>query len=321
LNNVTFISPVQTQLQLVEARLQAQADDRHPDLRAALGQILAAGGKRIRPTITLLVGNMLGASETRLVTLGAAMELLHTATLVHDDLIDGSLLRRGMPTLNARWSPAATVLTGDFLFARAAKLAADTDHLPLMKLFAETLAIIVNGELTQMFSARGVVDRENYAHRIYAKTASLFEMTSRAAAMISPVNDTTIETMRKFGYETGMAFQIVDDILDFTGDQSTVGKPVGSDLLNGLVTLPAIYYAEAYPNDEDVRSLADGGWGNQERMQRLVESIRKTDAVKKALEEAKQHAARALQTLEDFDPSPEREGLDNLVKYIVDRNV
>ena len=309
MNNVTFVSAVQAQLQLVEARLQAQAHDRHPDLRAALGQILAAGGKRIRPTITLLVGNMLGASESRLVTLGAAMELLHTATLVHDDLIDGSLLRRGMPTLNARWSPAATVLTGDFLFARAAQLAADTDHLPLMKLFAETLAVIVNGELTQMFSARGVIDRENYAQRIYAKTASLFEMTSRAAAMISPVDETTVETMRKFGYETGMAFQIVDDILDFTGEQATVGKPVGSDLLNGLVTLPAIYYAEACPNDEDIRSLAEGGWGNQERMQRLVESIRKTDAVKKAMEEAKEHAARALQTLAGFEPSPEREVL------------
>jgi len=321
LNNVTFISPVQAQLQLVEARLQAQADDRHPDLRAALGQILAAGGKRIRPSMTLLVGNMLGASESRLVTLGAAMELLHTATLVHDDLIDGSLLRRGMPTLNARWSPAATVLTGDFLFARAAQLAADTDHLPLMKLFAETLAIIVNGELTQMFSARGVIDRENYKQRIYAKTASLFEMTSRAAAMISPANESTIEAMRKFGYETGMAFQIVDDILDFSGEQSTVGKPVGSDLLNGLVTLPAIYYAEACPEDDDVKSLADGGWGNQERMQRLVESIRKTDAVKRAMQEAKQHAAYALQTLEDFESSPEREGLENLVKYIVDRNV
>ena len=321
MNNVSFISPVQAKLQLVEARLQSQADGRHPDLRAALGQILAAGGKRIRPTITLLVGNMLGAPEDKLVTLGAAMELLHTATLVHDDLIDGSLLRRGMPTLNARWSPAATVLTGDFLFARAAQLAADTDHLPLMKLFAKTLAVIVNGELTQMFSARGVVDRENYALRIYAKTASLFEMASRSAAMISPASETTIESMRRLGYETGMAFQIVDDILDFTGEQSTVGKPVGSDLLNGLVTLPAIYYAEACPEDEDVKSLADGGWGNQDRMQRLVESIRRTDAVKKAMEEAKQHASRALQTLEDFVPSPEREGLENLVKYIVDRNV
>ncbi|MBI3739447.1 MAG: polyprenyl synthetase family protein [Chloroflexi bacterium] len=321
MSNVTFLSPVQQQLQLVEARLHAQADERHPDLRAAFEQILAAGGKRIRPTLGLLVGNMLGAPEEKLVTLGASVELLHTATLVHDDLIDGALLRRGMPTLNARWSPAATVLTGDFLFARAAKLAAETDHLPLMNLFAETLAIIVNGELTQMFSSRGLISRDNYFQRIYAKTASLFEMTSRAAAMISPVNDATVEAMRRFGYETGIAFQIVDDILDFTGDQSTVGKPVGSDLLNGLVTLPAIYYAEIHPTDEDVKSLSEGGWANEEKMNRLVESIRKTDAVKKAMGEAVQHVERALQALEGFDSSPERDALENLAKFIVDRKV
>ena len=157
------------------------------------------------------------------------------------------------------------------------KLAAETGNLPLMELFAETLAIIVNGELNQMFSGRGVIGRESYDKRIHAKTASLFEMTARAAAMISPAGGEAAEAMRQFGYETGMAFQIVDDVLDFTGEQAAMGKPIGSDLLNGLVTLPAIYYAEACPNDPDVKSLADGGWANQERMARLVESIRKTD--------------------------------------------
>jgi geranylgeranyl pyrophosphate synthase len=321
LNTVTFLSPVQAQLQLVEARLHAQADDRHPDLHAAFEQILAAGGKRIRPSLGLLVGDMLGAPEDKLVSLSAAVELLHTATLVHDDLIDGALLRRGMPTLNARWSPAATVLTGDFLFARAAKLAAETDNIQLMNSFAETLAIIVNGELSQMFSSRGVINRENYFARIYAKTASLFEMTSRSSALLSPAHAATIELMRLFGYETGIAFQIVDDILDFTGEQAAMGKPIGYDLLNGLVTLPAIYYADAYPNDDDIKSLADGGWGNQDRMARLVESIRNTDAVKKAMSEARQHVELALKTLEGFEPSPEREALENLAKFIIDRNV
>jgi geranylgeranyl pyrophosphate synthase len=319
LNTVGFLSPVQAQLQLVEARLHAQADDRHPDLRAALEQILAAGGKRIRPTLGLLVGDMLGAPEDRLITLGAAVELLHTATLVHDDLIDGALLRRGTPTLNARWSPAATVLTGDFLFARAARLAAETDHLPLMVLFAETLAIIVNGELNQMFSGRGVISRESYYQRIYAKTASLFEMTSRAAAMISPADETSTEAMRKYGYETGLAFQIVDDVLDFTGEQEALGKPIGSDLLNGLVTLPAIYYAQNAPNDPDVRALAEGGWANQERMARLVESIRETDAVQLAMAEAHEHVRHALEALESFDAGADRDSLENLAKFIVDR--
>lgn len=321
MSTVTFLSPVQEQIKLVEERMRAQADESHPDLRAALEHLLKAGGKRVRPTVGLLVGNMLGAPQDKLVTLGAAVELLHTATLVHDDLIDGSLLRRGMPTLNARWSAAATVLTGDFLFARAAKLAAETDHLPLMRLFAETLATIVNGELTQMFTSRGLISRENYTQRIYAKTASLFEMSARAAAMVSPVDEAMVESMRRFGCELGMAFQIMDDILDFTGDQSAIGKPVGSDLLQGLVTLPAIYYAETHPEDDDVRLLREGGWGNQERMERLVESIRSSQAIQQATEEASQAIERALELLSPFEPSAEREALEGLARYVVDRRI
>lgn len=322
MSTVTFFSSVQDQLKFVEGRIRDQAgEEHHPDLRSALEHLLSAGGKRIRPTLGLLVGNMLGALEEKLITLGASVELLHTATLVHDDLIDGALLRRGMPTLNARWSPAATVLTGDFLFARAAKLAAETDYLPLMKLFAETLAIIVNGELTQMFSARGVIDRTNYYERIYAKTASLFEMASLAAAMVATEDEAMRASMKTFGYEVGMAFQIVDDILDFTGEQSTVGKPIGSDLLNGLVTLPAIYYAEEHPNDEDILSLPDGGWKDTDRVQRIVDNIRRNAAIEKAMNEAREAVNRALTALEDAPASPERDALEDLAKFIVDRKI
>jgi len=322
LSSITFFTSVQDQLQFVEQRIRQQAgQDHHPDLRSALEHILSAGGKRIRPTLGLLVGNMLGAPEEKLITLGASVELLHTATLVHDDLIDGALLRRGIPTLNARWSPAATVLTGDFLFARAAKLAAETDYLPLMKLFADTLATIVNGELTQMFSARGVIERDNYYQRIYAKTASLFEMASLAASMVSTEDEETRAAMRVFGYEVGMAFQIVDDILDFTGEQSAVGKPIGSDLLNGLVTLPAIYFAEANPNNEDVLSLPAGGWKDTERVQRLVDDIRQSEAIRQAMDEARQAVSRALKSLSDAPVSPEKEALENLAKFIVDRKI
>lgn len=321
MSTVTFTTPVQEQIKLVEERIRSQADDNHPDLRAALEHLLSSGGKRVRPTVVLLVGNMLGGEQDKLVTVGAAIELLHTATLVHDDLIDGSLLRRGMPTLNARWSPAATVLTGDFLFARAAKLAAEADHLLLMSHFAQTLATIVEGELTQLFTSRGLINRKNYYKRIYAKTASLFEMSARAGALVSPVDDEVVETMREFGYETGMAFQIVDDILDFTGDQRTVGKPLGSDLLQGLVTLPAIYYAEVNPNDPDILLLSEGGWGNQDRMERLVNSIRQSDAIRKSMQEAEGHIERALAKLASLHPGIERSALEDLAKYIIDRRI
>jgi geranylgeranyl pyrophosphate synthase len=188
-------------------------------------------------------------------------------------------------------------------------------------LFSETLAVIVNGELTQMFTSRGLINRENYHKRIYAKTASLFEMTARAAAMVSPVDDDVIESMRDFGYQIGMAFQIVDDILDFTGDQNSVGKPLGSDLLNGLVTLPGIYFAEANPADVDVLSLPQGGWTNAGNMSRLVEKIRSSSCARKAMDEAESHIERALTRLESFEPSAERDALENLAKYIVDRKV
>ena len=322
MSSITFFTSVQDQLQFVEQRIRDQAgEDHHPDLRSALEHLLSAGGKRIRPTLGLLVGNMLGAPEEKLVTLGASVELLHTATLVHDDLIDGALLRRGMPTLNARWSPAATVLTGDFLFARAAKLAAETDYLPLMKLFAETLATIVNGELTQMFSARGVIERENYYQRIYAKTASLFEMAALAATMVATEDEEMRGSMKVFGYKVGMAFQIVDDILDFTGEQSAVGKPIGSDLLNGLVTLPAIYFAESNPTNEDILSLPAGGWKDTERVQRLVDNIRQSRAIQQSMDEARQAVNRALKALSDAPVSAEREALEDLAKFIVDRKI
>jgi len=322
LSAVTFFSSVQEQLLLVEERIREQAgQEHHPDLRSALEHLLAAGGKRIRPTVCLLVGNMLGAPEEKLITLCASVEILHTATLVHDDLIDGALLRRGLPTLNTRWSPAATVLTGDFLFARAAKLSAETDYLPLMKLFAETLSIIVNGELTQMFSARGVIDRGNYYQRIHAKTASLFEMTTLASTMVATEAESTRRSMKEFGYEIGMAFQIVDDILDFTGEEHTLGKPIGSDLLNGMVTLPAIYYAESHPTDPDIISLPTGSWMNTESMSRLVENIRCSDSIEKSFDEAAGHVTRALGKLENFEDCPEREALENLSRYIVERKL
>ena len=322
MSTVTFFTPVQEEMRQVEELMRAQADGHHPELRAALHHLLGAGGKRIRPTLVLLTGNMLGADPDKLITLAAAVEMLHTATLVHDDLIDGALLRRGNPTLNARWSPASTVLTGDFIFARAAKLAAETDCLPLMRLFAETLAIIVNGELTQLFSSRDIANRENYNQRIFAKTASLFEMSARGAAMISPVDEATVETMQDYGYQVGMAFQIVDDILDFNGEQAEVGKPVGSDLLQGLITLPTLHYIEDHPDDPNIRPLLEGNYSvGQKQMNRLVQSIRKSDAISRSMNEAQKYVAEAVRALADMPAGTECQALEDLARYIVDRRI
>jgi geranylgeranyl pyrophosphate synthase len=139
--------------------------------------------------------------------------------------------------------------------------------------------------------------------------------------MISPVDEGMIESLRIFGSETGMAFQIVDDILDFNGDQTTVGKPLGSDLLQGLVTLPAIYYAEVNPDDPDVKVLAEGGWSNQERMERLVDSIRRSQAIEQSLQEAQAFIGRALNALAPIQPGGEKTALEELARYLVDRKI
>lgn len=317
--SVNFLAPVQEQIQRVEALMRSQADDRHPDLDAALQHLLSSGGKRVRPAVALLTGEMLGGDEDRLVTLAAAIELLHTATLVHDDLIDGAFLRRGIATLNSQWSPAATVLTGDFIFARAAKLAAETDSVAVMRLFAETLATIVNGEITQMFNSRRLASRENYDQRIYAKTASMFELATTAAAILSAADDQTIDSLRCFGYDIGMAFQIVDDILDFTGEQATVGKPVASDLRQGLITLPALYYLEAQPDDPDMAVVLGGNHASDALMERLVLAIRQSGAIQRALEDAQAYVSHALELLSAFPPNTPRHALEALARYFVSR--
>lgn len=321
LTTTTFFNPVQDCIPLVEARMREQSNGHHEDLAAALDHLLSSGGKRIRPVVALLTGSMLGADPDLVITLAAAIELLHTATLVHDDLIDGSLLRRGYPTLNAKWSPAATVLTGDFIFARAAKLAAETNSVEVMSLFAQTLATIVNGEITQLFVNHDPINRQDYFDRIYAKTASMFELASTAAAILSQVGEDAQEAMHNYGYEIGMAFQIVDDVLDFTGEQETVGKPVANDLRQGLITLPAIIYLETHPEDPNGHLFGIGNYFNEERVMGFAKAIRESSAIDKSLEEARTFAERGLKALATFPASPERKALEDLANFIVHRHL
>lgn len=321
MSKADFFTLVEDCVERVEERMRIRSNEYHPELQAALEHLTSSGGKRVRPIVTLLTGQMLGAETERLITLASAIELLHTATLVHDDLIDGSLLRRGIPTINARWSPAATVLAGDFIFARAAMFAAETNSVEVMRLFAKTLAAIVSGEITQLFARRGEVLRDEYFKRIYAKTASMFVLAAKSAALISPVGEDVIENLHAYGYEIGMAFQIVDDVLDFTGEQDTVGKPVANDLRQGLVTLPAIYYYENYPDDADMISVLDGVFQNEERLNRLAQSIHNSGAIGFALAEAEKYIDRALSALDGLPDNPHRQALESLAEYVINRQI
>lgn len=319
--SIKFFDLVQEDIRAVEDLMRKQADGYNTDVSAALNHLLSSGGKRMRPTITLLTGRMFGAEKMRTVTLAAAIELLHTATLVHDDLIDSALLRRGIPTLNSSWSPGATVLTGDFLFARAAKLAADTESIEVQKIFAITLTVIVDGEITQMFASRCKVNRSDYEKRIYAKTASLFQTCAGTAAVIGNAEKETKETMADYGYNIGMAFQIVDDVLDFTGEQATLGKPVGSDLRQGLVTLPVMYFVDEHPDDPTVTDLLEGRCiKDSEEINRVVDLIRTGESIQRALAEAESYAQKAIAQLKKLPECQERNALEQIAHFIVARN-
>ncbi len=316
----TFFDLTRSELDRVEERLREKRVEHHPNLDHALDLLLNSGGKRIRPITAILAGQLLGADTERIITHAAAIEMLHTATLVHDDLIDGALLRRGTPTLNAKWSSGATVLTGDYIFARAAHLAAETGSLQLMKAFARTLMTIVNGEVTQLFGEQQDDPFKAYQQRIYAKTASLFEVATEGAALLSEASPEIIEAMRRFGYFIGMAFQIVDDILDFTGNPDDVGKPVGSDLRQGLITLPTLYYLELHPEKDRIINQITTDSLQEDQFEHLIRDIRESDGISRSLDQAETYVEEAVKLLESQPQQPEREGLNELAHYIVTRS-
>ena len=322
--NLTLVdiqAPVDELMPIVEERMRIIFGSKQPEFETALDNLITSGGKRVRPKINLLVGLMLGSPTENLITSAAAIELLHTATLVHDDLIDGALFRRGEPTLNSNWNSSKTVLAGDLLFSYAAKLAAMTESIEIVHLFADTLGTIVQGEVTQLFEKRLLENRDEYYERIYSKTASLFEAAAVAAGILSPATQESLDAVRTYGREVGMAFQIVDDILDFTGVQSIIGKPVANDLRQGLITLPTIYYIENNPDDSSVTLALNGGNGNQAMMDRLINEIRESGAIEQAREEALRFSNRGLQALENLPDNDARQALENLVIELVDRQV
>jgi geranylgeranyl pyrophosphate synthase len=245
-------------LQRVEVKLKTVDSSLFAPLANAFVNLIGSGGKRLRPALALMSAELNGSladtpAYDRVIALAAAVEMLHTSTLVHDDVIDGALLRRGAPTLNALWSGGATVLAGNYMFGTAAQFAAETGNMRVIHLFSDTLNVIVEGELRQL-RARHWFDqpKDEYYQRIYAKTASLFCAATEGAAILSGLPEAAIVQLRDYGYNLGMAFQIVDDMLDFIGSEESLGKPAGSDLRQGTLTLPFFYYLRNHPNPQPV---------------------------------------------------------------------
>ncbi len=309
------------ELKLVEQEMLEPDPGRCKPVDGAIAHLVRSGGKRVRPRVTLLVCRLLGTDCQRVISLAAAVETLHTATLVHDDIIDGALVRRGVPTLNASWTPGATILTGDYLFARAADLAARTGDVAVMRLFAQTLMTICNGELHQLLAdRRQPIDRSEYLRRIYAKTGALFVLAAKAPGMLAAAGNKVLGHLQTFGCELGIAFQIADDLLDFVGSESQVGKPLGSDLAQGLVTLPVICFLEQHPGDERILTALQGA-SKTEHVPVALEAIRNSEAIEKTRDEALQHVTLAREALLNLPDNRFRQALLDLADRSVQRQL
>ena len=318
MRELSFYRLVQDDLARVEAVLGERPPGQHSAIGDALEYLIGRGGKRLRPILVLLSARLCGADIDRAVLAAAGAEMLHTATLIHDDLIDGSLMRRGAETLNSRWSPGATVLTGDYAFARAAHLIARTGNVLLTRRFAETLMVICNGEIHQMFDGRrGKGTREEYEQRIYAKTASLIALSAEAGAILAEAGEEAREALRTYGEQLGLAFQMVDDVLDFVADEETLGKPVGSDLRQGLVTLPVLLFLEQNPGHPTVQSALESP--TPDVVDAAVRLIADSPAIDAALGEARGRVERAVDALAPLPSSPYRAALVDLARFVVER--
>ncbi|MDM8530678.1 polyprenyl synthetase family protein [Anaerolineales bacterium HSG25] len=310
----------------VEEKMRSGVAERYPDLAAVVDYLMGAGGKRLRPVLSLMASKFFTADPDKNYALAASVELLHTATLVHDDLIDHALLRRGMPTLNASWSAGSTILTGDYLFARSAELSAETESVRIVKLFAQTLMTIVSGELQQLFNDGHdqVPTREQYEQRIYAKTASLFSAGTEGAAILGGATQAQEDALRKYGDNLGKAFQIMDDVLDFQGDEDVVGKPVANDLRQGIATLPVMLFSQNNPSHPTINTIKKAIIRedvSDEEILAIVEAIRTSGAIETTLEEARHYARQAQVNLQIFPDSQYRQAMLEIADYAVARDV
>ncbi|UCB42228.1 MAG: polyprenyl synthetase family protein [Dehalococcoidales bacterium] len=312
--------PVQEDLTAVQAELKSICQVGNPYLAELLEYSLIGGGKKIRPILALLSAKSYNYNIDTLMPIAMAVELLHLATLMHDDTIDNSAVRWGRPTVNKLWGTEQAVLLGDYLFAQTGELVARTDNLRVIKLLPLTLMIITSGEIAQSQSAFELKQaRKNYLHRIASKTAALFVMATESGAILSEAPEEGVEIMREYGHNLGIAFQIVDDILDFIGTEEEMGKPVGSDLSQGTLTLPAMLLLEHYPGkDNPVKQLFHAKDG-EKYISQAIEQVRNSPIIEECFEVATDYRNRACRRLEQLPNTEARQSLCELADFIINR--
>lgn len=283
--------------------------------------IISAGGKRIRPVLVLLMANACGYRGTTHHSLAAVIEFIHTATLLHDDVVDESSMRRGKQTANALFGNAASVLVGDFLYSRAFQMMVGVNNARVMQIVADATNVIAEGEVLQLLNMHNPdVNEAAYLQVIRSKTAKLFEAAAQLGALIAGASDADIDAAGEYGRSLGTAFQLIDDVLDYSGNAAEIGKNVGDDLREGKPTLPLIYLMEhGTPQERDlVRACIENG--DEQHFDQILAAITSSGALDYTRQEAEKAARRAAEAISTLPNSEYKDSLLELSTFAVDRN-
>ncbi|MBE9136303.1 solanesyl diphosphate synthase [Nodosilinea sp. LEGE 07088] len=316
----SLFSPVESDLDLMTQNLKGLIGARHPILSAAAEHLFGAGGKRLRPAIVLLLSRAtlidqeITAKHRRLAEI---TEMIHTASLVHDDVVDEASLRRGVPTVHSSFGNRIAVLAGDFLFAQASWYLANLDNLRVVKLLSQVIMDLAEGEIQQGLNRFDTsLSLEAYIDKSYFKTASLMANSAKAAGVLSDVPEAIIEQLYDYGRHLGLAFQIVDDILDFTSSDDVLGKPACSDLRSGNLTAPVLYAMAEHPF---LTTLIEREFSEANDFKQAIDLVHSSHGIAQSRELAANHAREAAVCLEHLPPSAARQALQELTSYVLRR--
>jgi len=317
-----MIALVAGDLNQVNAVILERMQSKIPLIPELAGHLIAGGGKRMRPMLTLASAALLGYTGTRYHKLAAAVEFIHTATLLHDDVVDGSDLRRGRRTANNIWGNAATVLVGDFLFSRSFELMVEDGSLKVLRILSHASAVIAEGEVDQLTATRRIdLGEERYLDIIGAKTAALFAAACRISAVVAERPDVEEAALDAYGRNLGIAFQLVDDAIDYVSDAGTMGKDSGDDFREGKVTLPVILaYARGSDADRAFwKGAIEGERSGDADLAHAVQLLRRTRAIDDTLARARHYGQRAIDALHCFPASQTKAAMVEAVEFAIAR--
>jgi len=321
LKQLWLFNQINSDLQRVEKELHRFVETDFPVLQDSAVHLLDAGGKRLRPAFVLLAGKFYGYPIAKLQPVAMALELIHMATLVHDDVVDDSQTRRGRPTVKAKWGNVVSVATGDYLLARSLELIAQINHPEVSRILAEVSVEMSQGEIQQIKGSFDV--RQNlkqYYYRIKRKTAMLIEASCKLGAIVSDAPKRQVWVLGAYGHAIGMAFQIVDDVLDVTAEASQLGKPVGGDLQQGIMTLPMIIALDRSSQKEHLLYLLGKQDKSEQEVQETIQLIKDSGAIDESMRCVDLYISKAKSYLQELPNVPTRKALEDLAQFIRDRN-